>query len=755
VGTLGGGAARLERERFTTIGTREGLPNLDVFAILEDRDGNVWIGTGGGGLARLRDNGIQVLTSKTGLPNDTVLSLMEDSEGSLWAGTDGGGLTRLQDSKFVTLTKDDGLSHDIVVSIYEDARGDVWLGTLGGGVNRVSAGMIRSYTTRDGLSSNMVFSVAGDRSGAIWIGTHAGLNRLQDGRFTHFTKKDGLASSAVSAIYEDRGGALWFGTPEGVSRLRDGRFTTYTTGQGLPANFVLAVLEDRRGMVWLGTAAGLARFDGRTFTTLTSKDGLADDLIMALHEDTDGVLWVATRKGLSRLIGGTVTTYTRKDGLFDDLILATIDDHHGSLWVSSNNGVFRLAKRELADFAARRVNRIHSTAFGVADGLRSIECNGGVQPSAAWTRRGAIWFPTVKGAAFIEPLRIRTNQVPPPVKIEGVIADEQALSPSGPLRLHAGTHRLEVHFAGLSFAAPERVQFRYMLAGFDSDWIDAGTRRTAVYTNLAPGHYSFRVIAANNDGRWSTVPAVMIIEQKPFFHQTVTFAVLCGLGGIALIAYFLIGYAQRIKAEYVGKLAERGRIARELHDTLAQELVSVQYLLNLANEAAGADLQTCRRHIGRASEISKESLREVRRVLADLRPSALEEDHLGTALQRFATRATDGSTPAAKVIVNGTPRSLPPEIENDLLRIGQEAITNALRHAHASRVDVELTYSNDHVHLCVRDDGVGVDEHDPAPPKRDHYGVTGMRERATRMSARFMITSTVSAGTEISVEVKA
>jgi signal transduction histidine kinase len=601
----------------------------------------------------------------------------------------------------------------------------------------------------------MVFSVRGDRSGSIWIGTNDGLNRLDGDRLTIYRQKDGLPSQAVSAIYEDRAGNLWFGTPDGVCRFRDGRFKSFTTSDGLPANWVLGILEDRQGRMWFGTAAGLARFDGRTFITFGPKEGLADELVMGLHEDDDGVIWVSTRKGLSRMADGRLTTITRKDGLFDDLVLATLDDHHGSLWVSSNNGVFRLSKQELTAFAAGRMARVRSTPFGLADGLRSTECNGGVQPSAWQSRNGTLWFPTVKGVAFIHPASVHTNTVPPPVRIEQVLADEHILAMREPVRLAAGTHRIEVQFAGLSFAAPERVRFRYRLEGFDPGWIDAGTRRSAIYTNLRPNRYRFSVIAANNDGRWSKTPATMDIEQKPFFHQTSAFFALCALAAAALVAGFLMSWTRRVRAEFAGKLAERARIARELHDTVAQELISVNMLLDLAADTAQGDAAASRRYIERAAATSHDSLQQVRRVLDDLRAPAGGDEDLAVALETFAGQIAERSTVRPAVVIHGTPRPLGPEMENDLLRIAQEAMTNALRHANASRVDVELTFGTGNVHLRVRDDGIGSGEHEVRALTRERYGIQGMRERATRMKAQFLMTSRISEGTEISVHVDA
>jgi signal transduction histidine kinase len=308
-----------------------------------------------------------------------------------------------------------------------------------------------------------------------------------------------------------------------------------------------------------------------------------------------------------------------------------------------------------------------------------------------------------------------------------------------------------VQFAGLSFTAPDRVHFRYRLEGFDPDWIDAGTRRSAVYTNLGPGQYRFVVTAANSDGVWSKASATLPIVQVPFFHQTRTFIALCVLAVVALIALFLFSWTRRVRAEFAGKLAERARIARELHDTVAQELVSVGMMLGLAARASESDAAASRQYIERAATISHDSLQEVRRVLADLRSPTLDGDGLPAALQTFAAHSAGNSSVRPTVVVRGAPRRLPPETENDLLRIAQEAITNALRHGRASRVDVELSYESAGVDLRVRDDGIGSGAHNAG----ERFGIQGMKERATRMNAQFRMTSKPSEGTEVSVHVDA
>jgi len=518
--------------------TKDGLSNDGVLSLLEDREGNLWIGTNGGGLSRFRDGIWKHYTTEDGLSNDFVWSLYEDREGSLWVGTDGGGLNRFRDGKLTTYTSKEGLSANHILCIYEDHEGSLWIGTNGGGLNRFKDGKWNSYTTRDGLSDNDVWSIYQDRQGNLWIGTEGGgLNRFLDGKWDHYTTRDGLSDDDVWSIYQDRHGDLWVGTERGLNRLRNGRWIHYTTKDGLSSDIVYSILEDRHGDLWIGTRiGGLNRLHDGKWQSFTTKEGLSFNDVWSLYEDRDGNLWIGTESGgLNLFKNGRFVHYTTKEGLFDDVVYQILEDNKQNLWMSGHKGIFQVSKADLKDFADGKIKNVHSSGYGKADGMRSQECTGG-QLAGYKTRDGRLWFPTIKGAVVIDPEKIKENELPPPIILEKVKADDQVVwSYSAPgtqgyetgqarvkseTRVDAGRQRFEFQYTALSFAIPERVKCKYRLDGFDKDWVDAGIRRTAYYTNLPPGNYTFKVVGCNEDGVWNHSGAVLAFTLSPQFYQT-------------------------------------------------------------------------------------------------------------------------------------------------------------------------------------------------------------------------------------------
>jgi signal transduction histidine kinase/ligand-binding sensor domain-containing protein/CheY-like chemotaxis protein/HPt (histidine-containing phosphotransfer) domain-containing protein len=532
IGTKGGGLNRFKDGTFTTFTTKDGLSSDLVFKLYEDKEGSLWIGTQGG-LNRFKDGKFSSYTSKDGLSSDIVASIYEDKEGSLWIGTQRGGLDRFKDEKFTTFTTRDGLSSDSVFPLYEDKEGSLWIGTQGG-LNRFKDGKFTAFTTRDGLSSNIVLSLDEDKDGSLWIGTQGGLNRFKDGKFTTFTTKDGLSNNSVLSIFEDKDGSLWIGTQGGLNRLKDGKFTKVSN------DYVFKLYEDKEGSLWVGTSGGLNRLRDGKVTSFTTKDGLSHNFVASIYEDQEGSLWIGTRGGgLNRFKDGKFTVFTAKDGLFDDLAFQILEDDQANLWMTCNKGIYRVSKKDLNDFANRSINSITSVAYGMADGLLSNECSSGLR-----SRDGRLWYATDKGVAVIDPNSIKLNQLPPPVAVEKVIVDGKSVSPREKLEATPGAGQLEFHFTALSFLVPEKVRFKYKLEGFDKEWIDAGTRRVAYYTNLPPGTYSFRVIASNNDGVWNETGATFAFYLQPHFYQTGWFYALCALA--VLVSGFCV-YRLRVQ----------------------------------------------------------------------------------------------------------------------------------------------------------------------------------------------------------------
>jgi len=579
-----GGLNRLKNGKFTKYNTEEGLTNNRISALFEDKQGYLWIGTYGGGLYRLENGRFTAYTTKEGLSDDFVLSICEDLEGSLWIGTGGGGLDRLKEGKFTPYTTSEGLSHNVVSSIFEDRKRNLWIGTYGGGLNQLREGTFITYTTRQGLSHNLVRSIYQDREENLWVGTDNGLNRLKDGKFVTFTTKQGLANNKVWCIHEDRNRILWVGTDNGLNRLEDGNFTIFTREQGLSNEKIMCILEDGKGNLWIGTdGGGLNCLKDGKFTVYTTTQGLSNNMVWSLYEDEEGTLWIGTHGGgLNRLKHGKFTHYCVKEGLFDDIIYQILEDHQGNLWMSCNKGIFTVSKQELNQFAAGKSNSFQCVSYNEKDGLKSRECMGGTQPPGWKTRDGKLWFPTIKGVIMIDPTQIKTNPYPPPVVIEKITADDRSLQPpfltdAENVIFPAGIDRLDIHYAGLSLLVPDKVRFKYRLEGFDKDWVKVGNRRTAYYTKLPPGYYTFQVTACNNDGVWNKTGSSLSFYLKPYFYQTFWFYSLCAL---AVLLMVFTGYRVRVR-----QLKHRAETLRTQVEERTKELKEAKETAEKANQA--------------------------------------------------------------------------------------------------------------------------------------------------------------------------
>jgi ligand-binding sensor domain-containing protein/signal transduction histidine kinase/response regulator RpfG family c-di-GMP phosphodiesterase len=542
-----------------TYTTREGLSSNRIRSIYEDRDKNLWIGTYDGGVNRREQGKFTKYPAQEGLSDVCIWCIYEDREGSLWIGTYTRGLYRLQDGKFTTYSRSEGLSDDVVKSVCEGPDGRIWIGTDGGGLNCLRDGKFTYYTTKEGLSDNQVKCLYIDQEENLWIGTaKGGLNCFKDGKFTVYTRKRGLAENLVRSICEDRDGALWIGTGAGLDRFKDGKFTLYSTKQGLTGDIIRCIYEDREGNLWVGTdGGGLNCLKDGKFTAFTARDGLVNDTVWCILEDRQKYLWIGTSGGgLSCRKNGKFINITTREGLFDDTIHQILEDDSGNLWLSCNKGIFQVSRQEIDDFIQGKIHSLNCISYNEHDGMKSRECNGGIFPNGCKTRDGNLWFPTIKGAVTVNPNSIQKNMQPPPVRIEEIIVDNREIkSPlitaSAPLVLLPGKNKLEIHFTDLSFQDAKKVLFKWKLEGFDNEWNDGGTRRTAYYSKVPPGDYTFRVKACNNDGKWNVTGASVSFSLEPYFHQALWFQVLC-----VLAFFFIVFGGYRLRVRFLKKREE-------------------------------------------------------------------------------------------------------------------------------------------------------------------------------------------------------
>lgn len=736
---------------FTTYRIRDGLPSDRILSLYIGQSGSLLIGTASG-LSSFKENRFTNFSSVDGLSSSTILSMVQDIEGNLWVGTESGGIHLLKDTKFTTYSMRDGLSSDLVKSIYGSPNGDIWVGTDGGGLNLLRDGRFTRYSTTNGLSSNVVLALFGDSSGNLWAGTPNGLDRFTDGKFSPHTTP-GLSDNYIKAIYQDRYGSVWVGTRGGLTRLKDKVLKTYTEADGLPNDLISVLYEDPEGGLWIGSLGGLTKFKNEEFATFTTADGLSSDLITSLYEDSDRTLWIGTNGGgLNRLKNGKFNAYTTREGLIDDVIYSVVEDNRNNLWMSCSKGVFHIRKSDLDDVAKGNIATLSPVSYGTADGMLTRECSGGGTPAAWKDAKGRLWFTTIKGVAMIDPEKISINNQPPPVVIEQLRIDYQSIDPIEKTEIPPGKSRFDFYYTAPSFVAPEKVRFKYKLEGFDPDWIDSGTRRIAYYTNLKPGQYRFRVIASNNDGVWNETGATFGFYLKPYFYQTYWFYALVILA-LLLLAWQLYRFrVNQIQKQFGAVLAERARIAREIHDNLAQEMLGISVQLEVVARTLPPSAELAKSHLDRVRLLVRHGIAEARRYVWDLRSQALEQNDLPTALAETARRLTKETPVQATVEVSGTFRPLSRLVEDNLLRMGQEAINNAVKHAEAQRISVNLVFEARRLQLSIRDDGRGFD-YSNGNSSSDHFGLVGMRERAEQIGGTLSIHTGTGTGTEVVVDV--
>lgn len=512
------------------------LPNQIITSLIEDQTGAIWIGTEAG-LARWKDWDLSVFSVKDGLSNNKVRALFQDIEGTIWIGTNVG-LNNLRQGRFTVITSQKGLSDDFVRTVYQDKNETIWVGT-GAGLNAIGKNGIKTYPVSKGLPGEEIISLAGQEDGALIVGTgNNGFSVLRNGVFKNYTTNDGLLSNTVRAILPESNGKVWIGTNRGLNLFDGTGFTKFNSDEGLSGNIILSLAKDKSDRLWIGTASGLNSMtpDGKISVYRDSNGNLHSN-VFCIYPDAGNNIWVGTDNGLLLFRNGKLVTFTIQDGLYDDIAFQILEDGPGNLWMSCNKGIYEVKKQDLLDYADGKLIRITCKVYGKSDGLKTSQCNGSSQPAGWRLKDGRLTFPTAKGVAVIYPEGGQLkNLVPPPVVIEKVLSFNEPVLIEEMINLEPGKKRFEFHFAALTFIEPEKVQFKYLLDGFDETWVDAGSRRVAYYTNLPPGNYTFRVIAANKDGVWNSEGASVSLYLEPFYYQTWWFWTLLGAFLISILA---------------------------------------------------------------------------------------------------------------------------------------------------------------------------------------------------------------------------
>jgi ligand-binding sensor domain-containing protein/signal transduction histidine kinase len=804
-----------------------GLPVFNVHAVLEDREGRIWIG--GSRIYSLKDGQPHEYSLPGNDSKNKVKSLLQTSDGDLWVGTVGGlyrmtpGGDRFEPVPGVVGT---------IRSLRETPSGELWAGAIGEGIFKIRGNQVTRLKAPAPLISNTVLAIFSDTDRNLWLGTQAGMMRLsrtpvrvlqlseaadsdfgtvaldtdgslwaasnelvhvQEGRASPFrfpalpnvrvrnllrghdgslwigtdgsgvyhlssignvsyTTREGLVNNFIRAFLETRNGTLWIGTDNGVSSLDRGGFHNFTQQNGLAYNSIRSLLEDRDGTIWIGTEHGLSRYKNGAFVHDAMIATLSDEKVWALHQDSDGGIWIGTRAhGLYRYRDGQLSHYTTANGLASDSIYSILEDKHGHFWFSGPSGVMLLNRADLDAQASNKQQLLSLRIFRANEGGKPAQFYGGTQPAGALTSSGEAWFPTSQGL-----WSIRANELEHPffstLKIDAVTVDGRAALLADQLHLNASSDRIEIAYEPILLRAQDGLRFRYMLDGYDSTWTYANAQqRLATYTNLPAGNYTFLLDAWETDHPDHVAHASIILVKAPYFYRTPWFIALCvlAIGLISMLAYQV--RMKQVRSRFEAVLAERTRLAREMHDTLIQGCAGVSAMLEAAASRDAGDSESRQHLIEFASTQIRSTIDEARQAVWNLRGGEQAPNDLASCIKQMADRLSREYGVRTRCGTLGKTFPIGQQPTHELVMVAREGMFNAVHHGHPQEVIAELHFSSKTLEMVLADDGAGFD---PAVlPADGHYGLQGLRERVERLGGEVEIDSRLRQGTRLKVTI--
>ncbi|MCI0534974.1 MAG: histidine kinase [Verrucomicrobiales bacterium] len=760
------GLYRGKKGHWEHFGAEDGLGDPWIHLIFEDSTRQLWVGTKESGLhcldgKRFRQIDLGIFDSEF-----AVDRMCEDREGNLWVATREG-LVRLQRQPIRTLTVANGLADNRISTVYAGPDDTVWIGS-GLGLSWVRPnGGIGSCRHPFARPQSNVCGLCVDGDGTLWAGAF-GLFQFRDdillptGHFAHLS---------TQSIYKDRSGALYVGTEKGVSRYDRGEKRWFPFADGLGANGGDVFLEDSAGNLWIGNDAGLHRLRDGRITRFSESDGLAGGGAKAILEDKDGSLWIGNDGGLLRFAQDGFVRIGLEHGLPEPIVHQILDDGNGFIWLSGLKGLHRVSRDELLAVAEGRQLKARFISLDEADGMLSGETSGGIAPAGCRTRDGRLWFPTIKGVVVVEPKAIRVNDIPPPVVIEQVKADEQVIFGDGiqnnqslvtspPTRIGPGRGRvLEIRYTANSFVAPEKIRFQYRLEGRDKKWIDAENRRFAFYTDLRPGSYSFRVKASNNHGVWNEAGDSFAFAIAPRFTETVAFyfAIAATILGIGLgLHRFRLKHQRHIQSleHQLAFERERSRIAQDIHDDVGASLTRIQ-LLGEVVEAAIGNQRNDRDAQIRARDIATTARQVAQRMDEIVWAVNPEQDTLASFVDYICHAAQEIFEPTEIGCRLDVPdqipdQRLPSETRHNLYLLVKESLHNVVKHSMGTEAVLRLRHSEGELTIVIEDNGRGFD---PAQSYPAGNGLRSMSERTRKLGGTCHIESIPGAGTKLRFEI--
>jgi ligand-binding sensor domain-containing protein/signal transduction histidine kinase len=805
IATWGNGVLRLQNGRVRAFSVKDGLPDAHVASLYRDHSGRIW--TAG-------VNGISAWNGTRFVGQPTVNSLVrqgyamnciEDRDGNLWIAT-WSGLLRLRAGQVTKINASSGFSAaDYLWDVFEDREGNIWVAS-NSGLDRFRDTQIRTFTKLDGLfreTAAFKWPIVADRSAGVWIASGRQVVRIAGSKITasaialpsgsephtmlfepdssflvgfdkglkHWSPARGalapeLKDLDIRCLFQARDGSIWIGTANrGLLHWKSFPRPGTRLDAVVSDRSITTLTQDRDGTIWAGShGGGLYRIAGQQVQHFGQGEGLRSSMVYTVFVDRKGALWIGTAGGLSWFQDGSIRTVSSDQGLRSDMVLAILDDPWDQLWFLSHSAIASIEKRSLTEWAAGRLLKLNPTYYRSADGWQESSVEG-TFPDAVQSVDGHLWFAISDGFAEVTPPNPGlSHKLEFPVTVEAVTIDGVSQSEPNRIQIPQGAHSVEIRYTALTLSRSDTIQFRYRLEGIDDNWVDADTRRIALYNNLKPGTYTFRVEASAGEEQWIQ-SSPLVLKQIPFFYQTHWFLILVAATAASLIFFVyrlrLRLAADRMNADFQQRMDERTRIARELHDTLLQSFQGAVFQFQAARRLFLRNADNTLQVIDEAIQAAEEGITEGRTAIHDLRPEPAEQRDLPELLSAAgrelgATHVLNGNAPNYRVVLEGKQQDLSPMLQDEVYRISREVIRNAFTHALASNIEVEIRYDKDQLRLRIRDDGKGID------PKvlqgggpSGHYGIPGTRERAQRIGAQLDFWSEMGAGTEVQLTVPA
>jgi signal transduction histidine kinase/ligand-binding sensor domain-containing protein len=751
-----GGVLRFTPGQLKRFQTENGLASRYAKSFFVESNDDVWVATHEG-LSLISKDTVISIRRGDGLTDDQVKSVMRDREGNIWVGTSTGGLHRVRKTLFKVLGREQGLSTEAILSMCQRHDGSILVGTNCGGLYEIRNGRVE-FSKLNRLTKNMCnWSVFEDSRGRIWLDAER-LVMIEQGKATTFED----IHERVFALYEDRRKRIWAGTINGLFSLTEENGQRWRKIHGLSNNDVRALHEDRDGNLWIGTVGGLNKITRDSVISFTAIPGLASHYFRSIHESADGTLWFGTYGGgIVRLKNGRFSVITTQEGLFDNIVSHIVEDQFGTFWMGCNRGIFRASREMLDRVADGEIQAVQVRSFGQADGLKNVETNGGFQPNVILAPDGRIFFPTIEGVAIVNPSDIQTNTLAPSVLIESIRTARGLFHPDAVSDIAYEDANIEIQYTALSFVNPQKVHFKYRLGGENDPWIQAGTRRSAFYTKVSPGTYTFHVAASNNDEIWNEEGAKITLTVLPPYWMTWWFRTGVGATVLILVAFIIqkriasLKKARRSQEEISRLLIEnqeqeRTRIAREMHDSLGQELLLIK---NRALLGTQSNDEKARRQFEQISTSVSTVLKSVRQLSHDLRPPELDQLGLTETLRSLYESMQDSTSMTVRAHLANIDGLFPKESEINVVRIVQEGLNNTLKHSAATEVSLKISIHNRVVMILLHDNGKGFDTKEVNRRQPAGIGLTNIKERVRILGGTIKIESSPINGTAVEIQI--